>query len=62
MTNTISLILKVGNIEAYDHEKDGKETPRFPHIYGGIKSSSVTRTFNIIRAEDGTFLSIEGIV
>ena len=52
----------VGNIDAYDHEKEGKEQPKFPHIYGGIKSSAVTKTFKILRAEDGTFLSIQGIV
>jgi uncharacterized protein (DUF952 family) len=54
--------LPVGNIEAYDHDKEGKQQPLFPHIYGGITANAVTKTFSIIRAEDGTFLSIEGIV
>ena len=48
----------VGNTEAYDHEGDA---PVFPHIYGGIPACSVIGRYRIIRASDGTFLSIEGI-
>lgn len=51
--------MPVGNIEAYDHEGD---KPLFPHIYGGIPRDSVMETYKIIRAEDGTFLEIQGLV
>jgi len=52
----------VGNIEAYDHEKEQWNQPKFPHIYGGINKESVIKTYKIIRSNDGTFLEIEGIV
>jgi uncharacterized protein (DUF952 family) len=48
----------VGDIEAFDYVK----APKFPHIYGGIPKKSVLQTFKIIRGEDGSFLSIEGLI
>ena len=48
----------VGNTESFDYKEDAI---KFPHIYGGIGLSSVISFHKIIRAEDGTFLSIHGI-
>ena len=47
----------VGNIGA----KEYVESPKFPHIYGGIPSSAVVKKYRIVRGSDGTFLSIEGL-
>lgn len=47
----------VGNIEAFDYKK----APAFPHIYGGIPKISVLAVHKIVRGEDGSFLSIEGL-
>ena len=48
----------VGNTAAYDHDGD---SPKFPHIYGGIPAIAVVDRYRIVRGEDGSFLSIEGI-
>jgi len=54
--------MAVGNIEAKDYSAEGKpETPKFPHIYGAINTDSVIELFPIVRAEDGSFLSITGL-
>eukprot|EP01036_Dinobryon_divergens_P027158 gene27159-35883_t len=47
----------VGNIEAKKYEN----SPKFPHIYGGIPSAAVIRQYKIVRGSDGTFLSIENL-
>ena len=51
----------VGNIEAYDHEEKEGEQPKFPHIYGPILKDSVIGKEKIVRAKDGSFLSIDNI-
>jgi len=54
--------MAVGKIEAKDYSTEGQpEAPKFPHIYGAINTDSVTELFPIVRAEDGTFLSITGL-
>jgi uncharacterized protein (DUF952 family) len=47
----------VGNTAAFDY----KDAPKFPHIYGGIPAKAVIKRYRIIRGEDGSFLSIEGL-
>ena len=48
----------VGDIQP-DFEGAGDEL--FPHIHGGLKASAVLESHKVNRAEDGSFLSIEGI-
>jgi len=48
----------VGDIQP-DFEGAGDEL--FPHIYGGLKPAAVKGLHKVNRANDGTFLSIEGI-
>lgn len=50
----------VGDKESY-HKENEESTRKFPHIYGGINAESVVRTYPISRAEDGTFIAINGI-
>lgn len=47
----------VGDIEAVESDNNLK----FPHIYGGISKNSITRVFNIVRDDDGTFIRIENL-
>lgn len=51
----------VGDKESYHSKEDAKEDagPLFPHIYGGISAASVVKKYNIIRAADGSFTSID---
>ena len=49
----------VGDIQP-DFEGAGDEL--FPHIHGGLKASAVLEAHKVNRAEDGAFLSIEGII
>ena len=51
----------MGNIESYTKDTPDENVLKFPHIYGGINASSVTKRFRIIRSEDGSFLNIEGL-
>lgn len=53
----------VGRIEAVDYSKDAevKEAITFPHIYSGIPAKAVIGRHRIIRGDDGSFLSIEGL-
>eukprot|EP01031_Cornospumella_fuschlensis_P029949 gene29949-36170_t len=47
----------VGDKES--HVKDpSTAAPHFPHIYGGLPRLAVTRTFEVVRGENGEFLSI----
>ena len=39
----------------------GTDSQLFPHILGGIHPGAVIQVHKVIRAEDGTFLSVEGI-
>jgi uncharacterized protein (DUF952 family) len=48
----------VGDIQP-DFEGAGDEL--FPHIHGGLRASAVLEAHKVNRAEDGAFLSIEGI-
>ena len=48
----------VGDIQP-DFEGAGDEL--FPHIHGGLKASAVLEAHKVNRADDGAFLSIEGI-
>ena len=48
----------VGDIQP-DFEGAGDEL--FPHVHGGLKASAVLEAHKVNRAEDGSFLSIEGI-
>ncbi len=41
---------------------EGSENELFPHILGGINPSAVLEALPVLRADDGTFLSIEGVV
>ena len=47
----------VGSIEAKKYEN----SPKFPHIYGGIPSAAVIKQYKIVRGSDGSFLSIENL-
>jgi len=51
----------VGTTPALNGDQSGGQ--RFPHIYGGIPSDGnvVLQEYPVVRAEDGTFLSIEGL-
>jgi uncharacterized protein (DUF952 family) len=49
----------VGNTAALKHDSD---EPLFPHIYGGIYKLAVVAQYAVVRGEDGSFLSIEGLV
>ncbi len=51
----------VGDTEALDAGKFNGEL--FPHLQGGIPAAGgvVLEEYSVNRAEDGTFLSIEGI-
>ena len=40
---------------------DGSESELFPHILGGIKADAVLEILSVSRAEDGEFLSIQGL-
>ncbi|MDA8962140.1 DUF952 domain-containing protein [Congregibacter sp.] len=40
---------------------EGATDELFPHILGGIKPAAVLEAHTIVRAEDGTFLSVEGV-
>ena len=48
----------VGDIQP-DFEGAGDEL--FPHIHGGLKAFAVLEAHKVNRADDGAFLSIEGI-
>ena len=48
----------VGDIEP---DFEGADDELFPHILGGISPAAVLEVHAIRRAEDGTFLSIEGV-
>lgn len=48
----------VGDIQP-DFEGAGDEL--FPHIHGGLKPAAVLEAHGVNRAQDGTFLSIEGV-
>ena len=48
---------QVGDKKSFDYEN----APKFPHIYGGIRSVAVIKTFKIVRDENGSFLSIPGL-
>lgn len=37
------------------------EPPLFPHIYGPIDAGAVVAELTVVRSDDGTFLSIEGL-
>ncbi len=50
----------VGNIATM--KPPDKNTPLFPHIYGSIPLKAVVKTHDIVRSEDGSFLSITGVV
>ena len=47
----------VGNISSLDTSGQ----PKFPHIYGGIPPKSVMKVYPIVRGEDGSFVSIQGL-
>ena len=47
----------VGNIEAKEYEN----SPKFPHIYGGIPPVAVIQQYEIVRGEDGSFLAIKNL-
>jgi uncharacterized protein (DUF952 family) len=47
----------VGDKPSFDYEN----SPKFPHIYGGITGNAVMRIFKIIRDSNGSFLSIQGL-
>lgn len=47
-------------VEAGD-EPAGAEAQQFPHIYGPIDSAAVVAELAVKRADDGNFLSIEGL-
>lgn len=50
----------VGKTPALNADQSGGE--RFPHIYGGIPSSGVVFEERVVkRADDGTYLSIDGL-
>lgn len=40
---------------------ESKEPPRCPHIFGPIELDAVVKVSAVTRAEDGTFLSMDGI-
>ena len=40
---------------------DGADDELFPHILGGIAPDAVLEVLSVRRAEDGTFLSIDGV-
>ena len=48
----------VGNIS---REQDQSSSVKFPHIYGPITKESLIAVYNVVRAEDGTFLRISDI-
>lgn len=33
----------------------------FPHCYGGISAKSIVRIMNVVREDDGSFVSIEDL-
>lgn len=47
----------VGNTEAMQ----SKEVQQYPHLYGTIDFPAVTAELAVVRGEDGTFLSIQGL-
>ena len=51
----------VGTKESYTKDSPEENVLKFPHIYGGINVSSVTKRYRISRSEDGSFLNIEGL-
>ncbi|MEL7025012.1 MAG: DUF952 domain-containing protein [Pseudomonadota bacterium] len=40
---------------------DGTNDELFPHIYGGIHPSTVLEVHDVVRSEDGTFVSVSGV-
>lgn len=40
---------------------DGADDELFPHIHGGISPEAVLEVHKVLRANDGIFLSIEGV-
>lgn len=40
---------------------ESKEPPRCPHIFGPIEQDAVVKVSAVARAEDGTFVSMEGL-
>ena len=48
----------VGDIQP---DFEGANDELFPHIHGGISRDAVLEVHFINRAEDGTFLSIDGV-
>lgn len=51
----------VGGVTRAEDSDPSRTQPLFPHIYGPITAASVVRSFRMLRAADGTFLSIEGL-
>jgi uncharacterized protein (DUF952 family) len=54
----------VGNIKAHvdvDAADADAVVVKFPHIYSGLPEAAVLRTFDMIRAADGTFEGIAGL-
>lgn len=49
----------VGDIQP-GFEGAGEEL--FPHIYGGIRPAAVLQVHAVMRAADGTFLAIDGVI
>ena len=52
-----------GTAPVGDKEADfpGTEDELFPHVLGGIHPSAVLEVHTVTRADDGTFLSVEGV-
>jgi uncharacterized protein (DUF952 family) len=52
----------VGDKQSYHQQSPTEEeVEKFPHIYCGLSAECVVNKYKIVRAEDGTFLSIDGI-
>ncbi|MBX2847960.1 MAG: DUF952 domain-containing protein [Acidiferrobacterales bacterium] len=41
---------------------DGTNDELFPHILGGIHHSTVLEIYDVVRTEDGTFISVPGVI
>lgn len=48
----------VGKMEAMKHEGE----PVFPHIYGSIPLKSIVKKHPIVRGDDGTFITVTGLL
>ncbi|GKY96018.1 hypothetical protein MPSEU_000562300 [Mayamaea pseudoterrestris] len=53
--------LKVNSIETKMVESEKDPKLQCPHIFGGIPRECVRKVYNVQRAEDGTFLVVEGL-